>query len=97
MTQDQKLWGGRFSAITDASLQAIARLDRSHDRLVEHDLAGCRAHAGALSRSGLSTMGSSIMQQKRNPDIPEPTRGRAARLIEALTMMLPLLKGLTFA
>ena len=53
MTQDQRLWGGRFSAMPDASLVAIARIDRSHDRLVEHDLAGCCAHARALWRSGL--------------------------------------------
>jgi argininosuccinate lyase len=41
--------------------------------------------------------GSSIMPQKKNPDIAELTRGRAARLIGALTAMLSALKGLPFA
>jgi argininosuccinate lyase len=41
--------------------------------------------------------GSSIMPQKKNADIAELTRGRAARLIGALTAMLSALKGLPFA
>jgi argininosuccinate lyase len=45
---------------------------------------------------GYST-GSSIMPQKKNADIAELTRGRAARLIGALTAMLSALKGLPFA
>jgi len=41
--------------------------------------------------------GSSIMPQKKNPDIAELTRGRAARSIGLLTAMLGALKGLPFA
>ncbi|MCB0905461.1 MAG: hypothetical protein KDC17_14905, partial [Actinobacteria bacterium] len=41
--------------------------------------------------------GSSIMPQKKNADIAELTRGRAARLIATLTGMLGALKGLPFA
>ncbi len=41
--------------------------------------------------------GSSIMPPKKNADIAELTRGRAARLIGALTAMLSALKGLPFA
>jgi argininosuccinate lyase len=41
--------------------------------------------------------GSSIMPQKKNPDIAELTRGRAARLIGDLTTMLVALKGLPLA
>ncbi|MFL9922704.1 argininosuccinate lyase [Herbaspirillum lusitanum] len=41
--------------------------------------------------------GSSIMPQKKNPDIAELTRGRAARLIGMLTTMLVALKGLPFS
>src|SRR4051812_9805464 len=41
--------------------------------------------------------GSSIMPQKKNADIAELTRGRAARLIGSLTAMLSALKGLPFA
>jgi argininosuccinate lyase len=41
--------------------------------------------------------GSSIMPQKKNADIAELTRGRAARLIGSLNAMLTALKGLPFA
>ena len=41
--------------------------------------------------------GSSIMPQKKNADIAELTRGRAARLISGLNAMLVALKGLPFA
>ncbi|HEX8168204.1 MAG TPA: argininosuccinate lyase [Beijerinckiaceae bacterium] len=41
--------------------------------------------------------GSSIMPQKKNADIAELARGRAARLIGSLTAMLSALKGLPFA
>ncbi|GEO13257.1 argininosuccinate lyase [Microvirga aerophila] len=41
--------------------------------------------------------GSSIMPQKKNADIADLTRGRAARLIGGLATMLTALKGLPFA
>jgi argininosuccinate lyase len=41
--------------------------------------------------------GSSIMPQKKNADVAELARGRAARLIGGLTAMLSALKGLPFA
>jgi argininosuccinate lyase len=41
--------------------------------------------------------GSSIMPQKKNPDIAELTRGRSARIIGDLAALLTLLKGLPFA
>jgi argininosuccinate lyase len=41
--------------------------------------------------------GSSIMPQKKNPDIAEIARGRSARLIGDLTSLLVMLKGLPLA
>jgi argininosuccinate lyase len=41
--------------------------------------------------------GSSIMPQKKNPDIAELARGKAGRLIGHLTGVLAMLKGLPFA
>ena len=41
--------------------------------------------------------GSSIMPQKRNPDIAELARGKSGRLIGNLTTVLTVLKGLPFA
>jgi argininosuccinate lyase len=40
--------------------------------------------------------GSSIMPQKKNPDVAELTRGKAGRLVGNLTGMLTTLKGLPF-
>jgi argininosuccinate lyase len=40
------------------------------------------------------TTGSSLMPQKKNPDIAELTRGKTARVIGNLTALLTLLKGL---
>jgi argininosuccinate lyase len=40
------------------------------------------------------TTGSSLMPQKKNPDVAELTRGKSARLIGNLTALLSLLKGL---
>jgi argininosuccinate lyase len=41
--------------------------------------------------------GSSIMPQKKNPDVAELARGKAGRLIGNLTSVLTMLKGLPFA
>jgi argininosuccinate lyase len=41
--------------------------------------------------------GSSLMPQKKNPDVPELVRGRAGRVIGELTSMLTTLKGLPLA
>jgi argininosuccinate lyase len=41
--------------------------------------------------------GSSIMPQKKNPDVAELARGKAGRLIGNLTGVLAMLKGLPFA
>jgi argininosuccinate lyase len=43
------------------------------------------------------TTGSSLMPQKKNPDIAELTRGKAGRVIGNLTSLLVLLKGLPMA
>jgi argininosuccinate lyase len=41
--------------------------------------------------------GSSIMPQKKNPDVAELARGKSGRLIGGLTSVLTMLKGLPFA
>lgn len=43
------------------------------------------------------TTGSSIMPQKKNPDVPETSRGKAARVIGELCAFCVLLKGLPLA
>ena len=52
---------------------------------------------GFLSLPDAYTTGSSIMPQKRNPDVPELIRGRTGRAVGALVQVLTLLKGLPTA
>lgn len=52
---------------------------------------------GFLSLSDTICTGSSIMPQKKNPDVLELIRGRSARVIGALTTLLVLIKGLPLA
>ena len=52
---------------------------------------------GMLRLPDAYTTGSSIMPQKRNPDVLELIRGRTARVVAAANQMLVLLKGLPLA
>jgi len=52
---------------------------------------------GFLKLPDAYTTGSSIMPQKRNPDVLELIRGKAARVIAAVPQVLVLLKGLPLA
>ncbi len=54
-TNDGKLWGGRFASGPSRELEALSRSTHFDWRLVPYDLAGSRAHAHALHRSGLLT------------------------------------------
>ncbi|MEW6255424.1 MAG: argininosuccinate lyase [Pseudomonadota bacterium] len=52
---------------------------------------------GLIKLSDAFTTGSSIMPQKRNPDAAELARGKAGRIIGALTGLLVVMKGLPLA
>ena len=52
---------------------------------------------GWLSVADAYSTGSSIMPQKKNPDMAELARGKAGRLVGNLTSLLVTLKGLPFA
>ncbi len=52
---------------------------------------------GFLNLPDAICTGSSIMPQKKNPDVLELIRGRSARVIGALTTLLVLIKGLPLA
>jgi argininosuccinate lyase len=52
---------------------------------------------GFLALPDAYTTGSSIMPQKRNPDVLELIRGRSARAVSAVPRLLVLLKGLPLA
>ncbi|MDX6359114.1 MAG: argininosuccinate lyase [Nocardioidaceae bacterium] len=54
-TNEGKLWGGRFAGGPSPELEALSRSTHFDWRLVPYDLAGSRAHAGALHAAGLLT------------------------------------------
>ncbi|MBW0002738.1 MAG: argininosuccinate lyase [Hyphomicrobiales bacterium] len=66
-------------------------------RLAEEIVLWTSAQFGFVRLSDAFSTGSSIMPQKRNPDAAELVRGKAGRIIGALTAMLVILKGLPMA
>ncbi len=57
----------------------------------------CTTEFGYLKLPDAYTTGSSIMPQKRNPDVLELIRGKSARVIADMQQILTLLKGLPMA
>jgi argininosuccinate lyase len=66
-------------------------------RFAEEIVIWTSAQFGFVKLSDAFSTGSSIMPQKRNPDAAELVRGKAGRIIGALTAMLVMLKGLPMA
>ncbi|MCY2963346.1 MAG: argininosuccinate lyase [Planctomycetota bacterium] len=57
----------------------------------------CTTEFGYIKLPDAYTTGSSIMPQKRNPDVLELIRGKAARIMSAAPRLLTLVKGLPMA
>ncbi len=57
----------------------------------------CTTEFGFLTLPDAYTTGSSIMPQKKNPDVLELIRGKSARVIAAVSQLLVLVKGLPLA
>lgn len=57
----------------------------------------CTTEFGYLKLPDAYTTGSSIMPQKRNPDVLELIRGKSARVMAAVPQLLTLVKGLPLA
>ncbi len=66
-------------------------------RLCEDVILWSSAEFGVLQFGDAFTTGSSIMPQKRNPDIAELARGRSGKVLGHLTALLTTLKGLPLA
>jgi len=74
---------------------AAAALTAVHlSRLAEDLVLWSGAEFNFIRIADAYTTGSSLMPQKKNPDIAELTRGKSARVIGNLTALLTLLKGL---
>jgi argininosuccinate lyase len=75
---------------------ALAILGVHLSRIGEEIVLWSSYEFGFVSLSDTFSTSSSMMPQKKNPDVAELVRGRAARLIGDLTSLLVLEKGLTF-
>ncbi|ACP32938.1 Argininosuccinate lyase [Corynebacterium aurimucosum ATCC 700975] len=79
-----------FASETAFVLTQIA-VDMS--RLSEEIIYWCTPEYGYVTLDDAWSTGSSIMPQKKNPDVPELTRGKTGRLIGNLTGLLATLKA----
>jgi len=78
-------------------LFACAMLGVTCSRLAEEIVLWTTQEFGFASLDDAWSTGSSLMPQKRNPDVAELARGKTGRLIGDLTALLATLKGLPLA
>lgn len=96
-----------FDSVTQNSMDAVSDRDFACEllaalaicgmhlsRLSEDVILWASAEFGFLELSDRHTTGSSLMPQKKNPDIAELTRGKTGRLYGNLLALLTVLKGL---
>lgn len=96
-----------FPAITQNSMDAVSDRDFVAEllfaialcgvhlsRLSEDVILWCSAEFAFVALSDAHTTGSSLMPQKKNPDVAELTRGKTGRLVGNLVSLLTILKGL---
>ena len=75
----------------------LAQIAVDLSRLSEDVILWCTQEFGFVPLADAWSTGSSIMPQKKNPDVAELARGKAGRLIGNLTGLLATLKGLPLA
>jgi len=96
-----------FPALTQNSMDAVSDRDFVAEllfiismtgvhlsRLSEDVILWATAEFGFIELSDAHTTGSSLMPQKKNPDVAELTRGKTGRLIGNLVSILTTIKGL---
>ena len=71
----------------------LAQIAVDLSRLSEEIIYWCTPEYGYVTLDDAWSTGSSIMPQKKNPDVPELTRGKTGRLIGNLTGLLSTLKA----
>ena len=75
----------------------LAQIGVDLSRLAEEVIMWCTVEFGFASLDDAWSTGSSIMPQKKNPDVAELARGKAGRLIGNLSGLLATFKGLALA
>lgn len=96
-----------FPAVSQNSMDAVSDRDFVAEILFDLALLGvhlsrfsediilwCSSEFGFVTLSDAHTTGSSLMPQKKNPDVAELTRGKTGRLTGNLVALLTTLKGL---
>ena len=99
-----------FDSAADNSLDATASRDFAAEaafvlaqiavdisRLAEEIIAWCTPEFGYVTLADAWSTGSSIMPQKKNPDVAELTRGKTGRVIGNLTGLMATLKAMPLA
>ncbi len=81
----------RDFAIEFCAAAALAMVHLS--RFAEELIVWVNPRFGFIALPDRFTTGSSIMPQKRNPDVPELARGKTGRVVGSLVALLTLLKG----
>ena len=87
--------GDRDFLLEAVSALAICSVHLS--RIAEELVLWSSQEFGFLQMSDAFTTGSSIMPQKKNPDMPELVRGKTGRVVGSLVNLLVMLKGLPLA
>jgi argininosuccinate lyase len=99
-----------FSKVSENSMDAVSDRDFAIEfvsacaqimmhlsRLSEELVIWSSSEFGFITLSDGFTTGSSIMPQKKNPDVAELTRGKTGRVYGSLVTLLTLMKGLPLA
>jgi argininosuccinate lyase len=99
-----------FSGVCENSMDAVSDRDFAIEfvaacaqvmmhlsRLSEELVLWSSSEFGFITIGDSFTTGSSIMPQKKNPDVAELTRGKTGRVYGSLTTLLTLMKGLPLA
>ena len=99
-----------FDSITDNSIDGVSDRDFAIElasalsiimmhlsRFSEEIILWCSSEFGFLELDDAYSTGSSIMPQKKNPDIAELVRGKTGRVYGDLTTLLTVMKGLPLA
>jgi argininosuccinate lyase len=96
------VYGNSLDAVSDRDFAveflAAASLIMAHlSRLSEEVIFWASQEFGFVSLTDACATGSSIMPQKKNPDVPELVRGKTGRVFGHLQAMLTVIKGLPLA
>ena len=98
----EQIYANSLDAVSDrdfaVEFMAAASLIQVHlSRLSEEVILWASEEFGFVSLSDRCATGSSLMPQKKNPDVPELVRGKSGRVFGHLMGLLTMIKGLPLA